>query len=410
MRWPAGTDRIASRPVSTIAPRPESESGTRGAGNNSLARSNAGQAAPPSDGMLEKIHALMEKGVPEVCGMSPFESAMFVLSGSQTDKDAENATIATVAAQLAQSKLAAEQRLGLTVQAELSIAALAEESMRAACGSDEKCRQQLPVSPVARTEAMEPLVNRALASMDPADYAAAAQICARINTGACAKVSYEGWAGLEPRNSAPWLLIFGAAVERKDLPAQVDAVRHIGLATEYDPHLLDRAPLYLSAEVVSRKPLLQVSIGSSVIGSTAASSIPPLFGLGRYCSESAVRDPDRRASCDNLITKFVEGDKNVIAVSIARALGKRIGWDAARVQALEDEREIILGYMGELGTHDYPLSCDALEQDIAWLRESMTKGERRWARDRAEKSGKSYAEIAEGFRAAARANAARRQQ
>ena len=223
-------------------------------------------------------------------------------------------------------------------------------------------------------------------------------------------MSLEVWAALEPNNAVPWLLIFGMAAGKKDVPAQADAARHIALTTAYDPHLLDRAPLLLSAETTSQKLIIQSSIASLVIGANAAYSMDAIYGFAQYCSESAAVDPLRRASCNNLATKYIDNDQSVIGVSMARIVGKRIGWDAARVQALEDEKDVILGYMSELGADENPFSCAALEKNNEWVRESLIKGERKWARDRAAKSGKSYAEIAEGYRAAARARTAAQQQ
>lgn len=368
----------------------------------SLEKVHSNVDAAPSPAMLEKIHALIQKGAPEICGMSDFEAAMFVLSEWQTDKTAENAAISTASTQLLQSKSAADQRLGLTLQAELVIDARRMEALRA-CDEDEKCAAQSPAPLPPYTAPLEPLVNRALATMDPADYAAAVHSCGRINAGPCAKVSYEGWARLEPDNAAPWLSIYSFALANKDVRGQVEASLHIMAASRFDERQLDRTPLLMSPEVTSQKPLARMMIGISALGQVASASIGSTFPLMQFCTEAAVRDPVKRNACDNMAAQLLDTDQTAFAVIIAKAIGKRAGWDAARLQALDDEKEVIMGLMVDAYPAGNQYSCSALAIGNEVMRASMTKGERRWARDLVEKSGKTYAEMAGAYRAAARA-------
>lgn len=349
---------------------------------------------------LNKIAALLKDGKLDVCGLSDLEAAIFVAGNGASDMRAANAALAETADKFINSDKLREQALGLyarTIQADWVERKEAVSQQR--CNGDFQCTVSAQVvNPQARQAAAAPLAKLALTAGDPGVYAAAIYACAGARTGACGAINFAGWAEREPDNAAAWLMVAHEAAARKDFTARDAAYQHVALANTYDPRMPSFAPVF-DAEPMQAQPLLvQNAIGVAFIGANAVATITSTTGLDGYCLRGLAMDDARRRSCDTLVNKMLAADGSQIDLAVARAIGKKIGWDAARLQTLKDESDVVQGLGLEVVLGDNPFSCASLTKSNPWMRAALGKGELAIGREYVAKSGKTLAELAEKFR------------
>ena len=349
---------------------------------------------------LNKIAALLKDGKLDVCGLSDLEAAIFVAGNGEMDMRAANAALAGTAGKLIGSDKPREQALGLyvrTVQADWVEREEAVNQQR--CKGDIQCTiSAFVVNPQARQAAAAPLAKLALTASDPGIYAAAIYACAGARTGACGAINFAGWARLEPDNAAAWLMVAHEAAARKDFTARDDAYQHVALAKNYDPRMPSLAPVFDDETMQAQPLLVQNAIGVAFISANAVATITSTTGLNGYCLRGVVMDDARRRSCDTLVSKMLAADGSQIDLMMARAIGKKIGWDAARLQALKDERDVVQGLAMQLMLGGNAFSCASLAKSNQWLRAALGEGELAIGRDYVAKSGKTLSELAEKFR------------
>ncbi len=192
------------------------------------------------------------------------------------------------------------------------------------------------------------------------------------------------------------------ASSRKDAAAHADAIQRAATAKRYDPRIPSFAPIFES-EAVKTQPLwVQSSVGISLLGLQATALLAPNQAIGDYCLRAKSMDDVRRTTCDALAKKLLETDENTIDLMIATAIGKKIGWDAARLQALGDWKAVAMGLLGEMASHKDRFSCATLTRDVQLMRNSLSNGEMSAIRELIAKSGKTIPELAEKYRAAER--------
>ncbi len=351
--------------------------------------------------MLEKVAALLKGPKVEVCGMSDWEAALFVIANGEHDTTAANAALAAATSKLIQSDKVRERVLGLYVQAHMAELAAIEDALNVRCKDNVDCRIQTSESrPQVRAAVAEPLVQFALAGRDPDAYAAAAYACRGERVGACASMGYAQWAKIEPDNAVVWLLMAAEASSRKDAVAQAEAIQHLATARRYDPRIPSFAPVFES-EAVRTQPLwVQSSVGISLLGLQSTTSLAPNMAIGGYCLQAKNMDDARRAVCDTLANKLLETDANVIDLMMAAAIGKKIGWDAEKLQAAGDQKAVAIGLLGEMSSDKDRFSCATLAKDVQWIQSSLSKGEMSVIRELIAKSGKTIPELVEKYRPA----------
>lgn len=349
---------------------------------------------------LNKIAALLKDGKLDVCGLPDLEAAIFVAGNGEMDMRAANAALAETAGKLIDSHKPRDQAIGLYVRAIQADWMEQEEAVnQLRCKGDIQCTISAQVvNPQARQAPAALLATLALTAADPGIYAAAIYACAGARTGACGAINFAGWARLEPDNAAAWLMVAHEAAASKDFTARDDAYQHFALAKNYDPRMPSLAPVF-DAETMQAQPLLvQNAIGGAFIGANAAATITSTIGLNDYCLRGVVMDHARRRSCDTLINKMLMADSSLIDLVMATAIGKKIGWDAARLQALKDERDVVQGLAMQLMFGGNAFSCASLAKSNQWLRAALGEGELAIGRDYVAKSGKTLSELAEKFR------------
>jgi hypothetical protein len=339
--------------------------------------------------------------VPEICGLSTEEAKAYIATkGASTDRLGARALAETIG-KLLQSDNARERTLGLYLRAhEAGYAAMQSEELNyPGCKPGQPCSER-PYEAMrqARANAVEPLIEYALKSGDVDAYAAALHGCGNAKIGACSSISYEGWAKIEPDNASVWLTIAGEAESRKDIPARTLALQRAAASSTYNPRVPLLAAAFNAAPVLAESTLVQSQIIGRLIGVDAAVSLGHFSVAGRLCGRAEKMDEERRALCDSIATTFVEKDQSLLGLRMGQTIGARAGWDAVRIQQLQDEYTIATGRLYQMFADGKMLSCESMENINRWARSVHAVGERGAVREFVAKSGKSMAQLAKEYR------------
>lgn len=254
---------------------------------------------------------------------------------------------------------------------------------------------------LAVAETRDELVQLAAGADDPAIYAMALNGCGKpySSQGACQRLSNAEWARMEADNAVPWLLLAGEARQRKDSSAEADAFGHAASARRLDSYtdlLLTFAESDMPADAT---PLIQAHIGILAVGAAAAIPQPILSISRRHCSAAALRDDEVRRQCSALADLMVAKARTLLDFASGVALGKQVGWPAARVDALTTEKEALFGaFLAEIPSTEQPWSCDSVNRSNRWLQERARLGELNAAREELKRSEASTGELAQRYR------------
>jgi hypothetical protein len=183
-------------------------------------------------------------------------------------------------------------------------------------------------------------VSEGLSGSDPRVAAIAWQLCSNVAEGqapACASITPQRWAQLEPGNAQAWLAVASDATQRGDEASAHEALSRAARGSSSrlgwsDVLRLAQSPSLQALPAVERELLVIDLIG--VMASTTASG-----GLSAavLCSQTAVESPQRRRDCGDVAQVLLDHGETLIELGIARAIGKRVGWDDERLNALEQE-------------------------------------------------------------------------
>ncbi len=356
---------------------------------------------------LDKLTRLLKGPKVEICGLSDFEAAKYIAGDPEADTNALSTTLSAVMDKLKQSENPRDQALGLYVQAHLAnwVANSAEQAKLRICEGDFECifklidpNKRLEIKPEVRATGIAPLVKLALSERDPAIIAAAIYTCRGDRTDACAAISYADWVAVEPENAAAWLLLADNASSNNELPVRENALRRAAAASGYDLRVPSLASVWNADLTQAQSPLELSSIGLQLATSQMITTLTPINAMVSYCRPDGLDDAQKQL-CDTLASKLLEQDDSVIGLSIAAFIGKKIGWDAARLQALRDQKGVALGMMGDMSSGASMYSCENLSKRIQETEAWLTKTDRALIRDRIANSGMSFAELVEKYRA-----------
>ena len=347
----------------------------------------------------------------EVCGLSDFDAALFIAGDSEIGISAVKTTLAHVKDKLVESNQPREQALGLYMQAHLAEWAQrnAEQSKYRICGDNFDCFFKImapdqsvewppEIKPEVRAAAAAPLVKLALAERDPAIIAAAIYACGGIYNNACKSISIADWVAVDHDNAAAWLMLADAAHARKDVAGQIDALRRAAAASGYD---LRVPPLSVAANfdlVNAQSPLTQFHISHQLAASHITTLLSPTYALVNHCIHAKSPDDTRKTLCDTLTNKLFQKDESLVGLSTAIHLGKKIGWDEARLKSMQDEKAVGLGRLYDAFPGSNMFSCQELAKNDQFSRKMLSKSERAVGRDLVASSGKTMAELAEQYR------------
>ena len=360
--------------------------------------------------ILENLAALLKRNKVEVCGLSDFDAALYIAGDTEVGTAAVNTTLAQVTGKLVGSEQPREQALGLYMQAHLAEWArnYGEQSKYRICDGDMACIAQkmsvpqAPAAPVPETRSVDaaPLVALARSSRDPNIVAAALYACRDVQTGACKSISATDWAAIESNNAAAWLKVAADAAARTDNLGREDALRRAMVATEYDARTPAFSLVTDSDLVIAQSPLVKYFISSHLVNSRMSASGRPIWGLAGYCAYEKTIEAPRNTLCDTLANKVLENDDSLTALYVARAIGKKNGWDIAHLQSLQDELDVFLGIASDAVSGKNIFSCQQLEKENKLAKLALAKGDRGILRKVAADSGKTLAQLAAQYRIA----------
>ncbi len=354
---------------------------------------------------------IVKEETPEVCGFSQSEVEAYLNLGNADVLDPSKKSalvLADIARDMIQSKKISEQTVGLYVAVHLAgwKAMEAEQLNNLNCEPSAECSSKpFFAMQEARAASIEPLINLAASSNDPGVYAAALYACMGAKNGGCENLSYAQWADMEPDNAAAWLSAASEAESRKDTSARAVALQRAAEATRYDLHVPRLAGIVETESAQAQDPLSLSPMYALLFSANAMAGIPQFSGILKHCSREEVQDDTRRTLCDALAEKMAKSDESLIAASIARAIGERVGWSAERLQSLKDEYTVGTGQLFEGITDKNMLSCDTLKKSNQHALRVLQIGDRAAAREAVEKRGKSMAEMAQLYRNSTPGNA-----
>jgi hypothetical protein len=350
----------------------------------------------------EMLAAMFKGRKPEICGMTDIEAAEYVATGGALVQNRASAALSQVIPKLIQSESAREKVLGLYFQAYQAGEQAFEADMLnyPGCKPDADCAEKSrDVMMQARAPVVDQLVKLASASRDPDVYAAGLHACALLRAPSCAKLNHRNWAAMEPDNAAVWLMIAGEATGGNENAAvREDALRRAASAPGFNVRSLPFASVIADDSILQQPAIVQSALGTSLIGIRAAMPMKQYAGIGAHCRRTQTPGEDRLILCNATLNKIAEGDDTFTGPLFAAAIGDRLGWDKARLQALKDEGNAGLGIMVGFMDGDSMFGCDSLDKANKWIRASFAKGERTAAREYLAKSGKIANEAAEKFR------------
>ena len=250
--------------------------------------------------------------------------------------------------------------------------------------------------PNARSE----LVQLAVGTQDPAVYALAYSKCNNtVGTPAsadgCQRLSLDEWTRRDPDNAVPWLLIAAKAGQANDASAEGAAFAHAAAAHRYDPYTSSLMAFADSEKPDDVTPLDQWYFGIAVNGVEAA-TLGPVMPYLRYCSGDRVKDPIVHQHCAALAELLAAKGTTLIDLSVAAALGSRLGWAADRVSGLRQRFNAMLGMLEQAMPSDREItwSCATAARGNAYFAERERLGELGAVQELIEQSGESIPELA----------------
>lgn len=196
-------------------------------------------------------------------------------------------------------------------------------------------------------EAFLALVSEALAGRDARITGLAAQLCANPSVeapAACSSLSPQQWAAVDPDNVQPWLAMAVQAQDRGDTATVREAMARAAQArrnrlASTDLVQVARSPALQALSPTDRQVLVIDLMGVGV-ALTAAGSID----VSRLCPSGM--GPGREAQCSAVAGLLVEQGESLLQRGVGIAIGRRAGWDAEQVAALDAENKAMLDALG----------------------------------------------------------------
>jgi hypothetical protein len=258
-----------------------------------------------------------------------------------------------------------------------------------------------PLRPIAE-QTRNDVVQLAAGGRDPAVYAMTIYMCdasaAADPDSACQQISLQRWAGMDPDNAVPWLLLAGAARTRHDNAAETDAFSHAAKAHKVDSYS-DSVFAFAEPELPQDvTPLERAYLAIEVIGVEAAIGSSQYHVASGYCSSDAIQDSNVRQQCDSLAELLVTRGTNLLDLGVGSTIGARAGWPTKRVnELLQDQHALMQAIVQQRpsGADGKLWTCDAVSRLNAYVVQRVRLGELGAARDALERSGEKVEAMAQ---------------
>ncbi len=257
---------------------------------------------------------------------------------------------------------------------------------------------------------LDQLARLALATNDPVVYAVAFNTCRKRASGACALLSAEQWTRVDPGNAVPWMHVLEDARTRRDVQGEAEALYQVSVAKRFDTR--EFAIPGLIAAIESAAPegesdtVAVFELALETFGMAAAWAMPAYQHLTQACRADALRDANRRQTCEGIATTLSERSDTVLPTMIGISIGRRLDWPMERVAGRRGEYEAYLSSTSDETTNiEQMFACGGMRTFLARFERQGEIGEAAYMRQWAKASGKSPEE----FERIGRASIARRE-
>ncbi len=257
---------------------------------------------------------------------------------------------------------------------------------------------------------LDQLARLALATNDPVVYAVAFNTCRGRISGACGLLSAEQWTRVDPGNAAPWMHVLERARARRDVQGESEALYQISVAKRFDTR--EFAIPGLIAAIESAAPegesgtVAVFELTVETFGIAAAWGMPTYQLLTQACRADAVRDANRRQTCEGIATTLSERSDSILPAMIGIGIGHKLDWPIERVARRRGEYEAYLSSTTqETSSIEQMFGCSGMRRALVRFERQGEIGEVAYMWQWAKTSGKS----SEEFERIGRASIARRE-
>lgn len=289
-------------------------------------------------------------------------------------------------------RLSAEQREDVDAWEKLMRAPIGEAMGRTAAAlaakGDERSRALAAVieglgaaDAASKGAAQDELARIASRSADPAVYALGIQACQfkGVPSAACQMISSARWAQLDPDNASVWLQVADDAFARSDTAAFDEAMYRASKSARSQVGFGKLTQLAIEQVPRDASPMAAWGVAAAVTGWEAARASPGYQHVSTYCVAAALADPNRRQVCDDLAHVLVERSDALLDRTNGAALGRRLGWRAERLAAIDEEREAMSALQMQTAQtsmpYGLPTACAIVEADLQRVRDIARHGE-----------------------------------
>ena len=233
---------------------------------------------------------------------------------------------------------------------------------------------------LAADTSLEQLIGLATTTQDPDIYSIAVGFC---HTGLgdgeapvplCRRLSLSEWAKLDPDNAVPWLANAAAARQKGDSWAESAAFAQASQAHKVDGD--NEALLTTAMAVFPADATLSARFAAELRlwGYDAARARPDFSELSRYCTPTALEQSQVHDQCEAMADLLVDHGGTLLDFSRGRLIGQRLGWPAARVDPLAQEKDALLQLLAsKAGAEDW--SCGHMAWTDNFLQRRLQIGE-----------------------------------
>ena len=394
--------RGASRELLPSATNADAKAATRtaqeGIENSGIKAGTSAKVARTPTIIGNEFEAFGKPADVEVCGFGVQHMEEYPIGISMPSVTAANATLDAIARDLASSKLDADRALGLYLQAKLAGDAALErvQIQEPGCGQSAPTGSGKPDNPpcsaelvtakqAARITAAKPLIEMALATRDPNVYATAYYFCSLRSgikeeaRGACASISAEGWARLDPQNLYPALLARNPGPFKDGsykLPAK-EPIDDSSLPTSVFDARTPRFDRLMAHDNFKQEPIyMQSAITQSLMGDSSIAAFSYASSALNYCRPAEVARSSRSQVCANVAEVLGEKGKSYMDLAIALKMGERGMLSDAQIAKLKVEKAAYEAHVEKLMNGLSAYSCEAMAFSVNYYAKLFAQGDR----------------------------------
>jgi hypothetical protein len=246
-----------------------------------------------------------------------------------------------------------QKATALVLQAEMARGNARESYLQrhSNCEANEACQLELNHLQIAAGVSMvDAVAKMAVYSRDPILYATAFNACAtlpqKIN-GFCVQVNAAQWASRDPENGTPWLYVLQELSQEGQGGNQstiADALYKFSKAKRFDAqtNILSQLPKQFLPESngIAHAHARLEDLASYIMSRNPIPSYRPIMNA---CKGSVLSDGNRREMCEDIARQLQRDNASFIEVILSGKMGEYLGWDKARTQSIQDDRDAIRG-------------------------------------------------------------------